>query len=193
MEIKTLMAQDVRDIAAKAIRETGADVVNREYLAALAKMESGLDPYATRYEPYFYDSYIQGLGLGQKYRVGRCSVQTEEVNLATSFGLFQIMGVVARERNCRLEFLTHLLDPAVNAHYACLHFKWMADQFETKDLFTLAVCWNGGNPASRAGARFAERLMEAYQDEIDLKMSRDAGNVERAVRMPHVSSDSLRD
>ncbi len=64
------------------------------WIAAVIMTESGGNQYATRYEPgwrYFYESRKDiAFDLG-------ITVETETVSQATSWGLMQVMGSVARE------------------------------------------------------------------------------------------------
>lgn len=70
--------------------------------------ESGFDPWAIRYEPAFHDRYVQPMDLSP----------TEERARAFSWGLFQVMGQVARENGYRGTYLAGLCDPGTNAELA---------------------------------------------------------------------------
>ena len=73
-------------------------------------------PWAGRYEPAFYDKYIAPLAVAGG---PTCSEATERRWRATSFGLMQIMGQVARERGFKGEWLSELCDAAVGIEYGC--------------------------------------------------------------------------
>lgn len=78
------------------------------WILGWAYQESRLDPWAIRYEPAFYARYTQPLDLSP----------TEEHARALSWGLFQIMGQVARENGYGGEYLAGLCDPETNAKLA---------------------------------------------------------------------------
>jgi len=61
---------------------------------AMVMVESGGDTFATRYEPGFFEKYVRNDGSVKAF--APCSLQTERVMRATSFGLMQVMGQVAR-------------------------------------------------------------------------------------------------
>lgn len=72
--------------------------------------------WASRYEPGFFDKYVP---QDAKTFGNVCSVDTERRLRATSFGLMQIMGQVARERGFTGEYLTELCDPLNGIEYGC--------------------------------------------------------------------------
>lgn len=127
-----------------ASKKTG---VSTALLASVIHQESRGEIYAIRYEPAFFDKYVKGktkkTSLG--YIPSLCSFATEQSLRAHSFGLFQMMGQVARERGFKGEFLTELLDPATN-------IKWGSEFLQTlllkhEDTEKALLRWNGGgNP-----------------------------------------------
>ena len=99
-------------------------------IAVMAALNHGLDPalvcaicshesdgwqqYAVRYEPGFYRRYIQSMqGLSE----------TEKTMRATSFGLMQVMGQVAREQGFDAKYLTELFDPLNAVTQGCKKLK----------------------------------------------------------------------
>lgn len=66
-------------------------------------------PFASRYEPAFYEKYVKDMKLSP----------TEKTMRATSFGLMQVLGQVAREYGFSGDFLTELLDPIQGLEYGC--------------------------------------------------------------------------
>ena len=86
------------------------DILDGDLLlfAGWVAQESSWSPYAIRYEPGFYDKYVKGMNLPQTERIAR----------ATSWGLLQIMGQVAREYGFQEKYLSALVDPAVNLRLA---------------------------------------------------------------------------
>lgn len=71
--------------------------------------ESSGKPNATRYEPAFFKTYIAKLGIKN---------EVEATGRATSWGLLQIMGQVARELGYQGSW-EGLCDPMVNLEYGC--------------------------------------------------------------------------
>jgi soluble lytic murein transglycosylase-like protein len=118
--------------------------INPQLLAALIHQESSGNPYAVRYEPAFLKRYLESK---TKKTIGghvpsQCSWQTEVQMRATSFGLMQIMGQVARERGFQGEFLTELCDPAVNLKWGSEFLQTLLHKHDTTEKALLR--WNGG-------------------------------------------------
>ncbi len=149
------LAQFITDAALK----TG---INPQLLAALIHQESGGNPYAVRYEPAFLKKYLE---TKTKKTIGgyvpiRCSWQTEVQMRATSFGLVQIMGQVARERGFQGEFLTELLDPAVNVKLGSEFLQMLLHKHDTTEKALLR--WNGGGDPDYAKKVFSHIDSGAY-------------------------------
>jgi soluble lytic murein transglycosylase-like protein len=75
--------------------------------------------WASRYEPGFYAKYVEN-NVDVKTFGPTCSIGTERVLRATSFGLMQVMGQVARERGFKGEYLTELCLPEIGIENGCL-------------------------------------------------------------------------
>jgi len=106
-------------------------------ICAICANESGFEQYAVRYEPAFYVRYIENM-------VGLSA--TEKTMRATSFGLMQIMGQVAREQGFDGKYLTELFDPETNLYRGCKKFKSCLDR-ENGDVNAALLRYNGGgNP-----------------------------------------------
>ena len=78
-------------------------------VCAVCEQESGWNPSATRFEPAFKARYIDSMGLSEP----------EATYRATSYGLCQIMGEVAREFGLLADIPTSLADPATNLAFGC--------------------------------------------------------------------------
>lgn len=74
--------------------------------------------WASRYEPAFYERYITPMATVQRFG-NVVSLDTEKRHRATSFGLMQVMGQVARERGFKGEYLTELCEPETGIEYGC--------------------------------------------------------------------------
>lgn len=130
---------------------------SREELIALAHQAAeghGLDPalvkavchhesgnwqqWAVRYEPGFYNRYIMSMsGLSQ----------TEKTMRATSFGLMQVMGQVAREFGFDEPYLTALLDPIQGLEYGCKKLAKALKKHNGSVREALLEFNGGGNPS----------------------------------------------
>jgi soluble lytic murein transglycosylase-like protein len=107
-----------------------------ELVCAVIEQESDWNPWAYRYEPAFYDRYIIPLGLSEQ--AGRFR--------ATSWGLMQIMGQVAREFGFLGPFFSELCNPDTGVDFGCKKLArcmFLAKGDETQALLK----WNGGGAA----------------------------------------------
>ncbi len=96
------------------------------------------NPWAMRYEPGFYTKYVESQkGLSA----------TEKAARATSYGLMQVLGQVAREFDFKNEFLTELCDPAVGIEYGCRKLGRAMDRANGNVRQGL-LFYNGGGDAS---------------------------------------------
>jgi soluble lytic murein transglycosylase-like protein len=79
-------------------------------VCAMCEHESnGWDTWAIRYEPAFYQKYVEPMNLSE----------TEKHARSFSYGLMQVMGQVAREYGFNGKYLTELCDPELNLIYGC--------------------------------------------------------------------------
>ena len=133
-------------------------------IAVAVALNHGLDPalvcsvchhesdnwnqWAVRYEPSFYSRYIEKIvGL----------TQTEKTMRATSFGLMQVMGQVAREYGFDEKYLTELLDPLTAITYGCKRLKRALDK-EGGSVDAALLNYNGGG-----NANYPQLVMDHYQ------------------------------
>jgi soluble lytic murein transglycosylase-like protein len=110
---------------------------------AIVQTESSGDPWAYRYEPAFYKNYIHNKPFKT---FGFLSVETEMNGLATSWGLMQVMGVVARERGYTRAYLSELCKPEYGLEYGCRQLKNLENRFMD------GYGWNGVIAAYNAGS-----------------------------------------
>jgi soluble lytic murein transglycosylase-like protein len=141
---------------AKAVAKEHA--LQPELVCAICEQESGWDTWAMRYESDFYKKYI----AGHLYTWGE---PTEAHARATSWGLMQVMGQVAREHGFVGKFLSELCDPETGLRVGCKVFCWKLDQAHGDQRKALLL-WNvGGRPeyADEVLARVGkyQRTMEA--------------------------------
>ena len=129
--------------------------LNPQLVAALIHQESKGNPWATRYEPDFFKRYIQNKDWARLggYVSKAVSLETERKDRSTSFGVMQIMGQTARERGFRGDYLTQLLDPAINIEIGC---DFLADLIQKHEKAEIALLrWNGGGDPKYPAKVFA--------------------------------------
>lgn len=91
-----------------------AHVIDDALFCALVEHESSWDTWAMRYEPAFYLKYLSNFpGMSM----------TEKTARATSYGLCQVMGQVARELGFQEKWLTELCDPVTGLEYGARKIK----------------------------------------------------------------------
>lgn len=113
-------AQDrVKYSIAAAAKKHGVPL---ELVTAIVQVESSGNTHAVRFEGGFYDRYIKDREW-QTY--GAVSKSTERIGLATSWGLMQIMGAVARERGFEAPFFALLCEPEIGTDYGCRHLAYL--------------------------------------------------------------------
>jgi soluble lytic murein transglycosylase-like protein len=117
-------------------RQIGAKhSVNPSLVCAVIEQESGWDPWAMRFEPIFERRYIRpALPL---------TPSTEELSLAISWGLMQVMGATAREHGFTGRFLNALCDPEVGVSVGCVVLLDKLNKAKG-DIRKGLLSWNGG-------------------------------------------------
>ena len=126
-----------------------------DLVLAFVMVESSGNPKATRYETNFYKRYIQPM-LAKK------EIEPKEaIGRATSFGLMQIMGEVAREYGFKGEF-EELLEPSENLRWSLMHLKHFMRKYKTEGRDYAIAAYNAGTPRMKEG-RFVN---QSYVDKI---------------------------
>lgn len=120
--------------------------VSVDLLCAVIQQESGGNPWASRFEPAFYDKYIKGKTAkdlpGHFPSVRVITPQTENFNRAKSFGLFQVMGNTARLHGFDSDYLDELFDIPTNVDMGA---KILSDMIKkTSNTEEALLRWNGG-------------------------------------------------
>lgn len=109
-------------------------------VAAVCEQESSWNQWAVRYEPLFFSHYIQPL-----VNTNVIHTMTEAIMRATSWGLGQIMGQVARELGFKGKYLSELCDPEIGLDFCCKKLKMCIDA-TSETLAALQTYNGGGNP-----------------------------------------------
>ena len=146
-----------RETVLKIINIHNVVTVPSDLILAIIQQESGGDPWACRFEPLFYDKYIKS--NEHITTPPGVSMATEQICRATSWGLMQIMGQVARERGFTGKFLSELCQPEIGLLWAMLHL----DRFYKKYTELDAIAsYNAGSPRKKTGS-----LQYVNQDYVD--------------------------
>jgi len=122
---------------------------------AIIQVESGGNTYAMRYEPAFLKRYIPE----KPQRFGCASLETERQARATSWGLMQIMGEVARELGCKEPFLSTLCDAVTGIHYGCLLLSMLRDRYLDR------YGWDGVISAYNQGSPEKDKKSGIYRNQ----------------------------
>jgi len=131
-------------------------------IAAIAFRESTWNPKAERYESQWHEDYILAdtdRARDWRQRIGKTGYQ--EQKFATSWGLMQIIGLVAYERGYYGD-PEGLLVPEMSLLYGSIHFKHLWEQYQNiKDAI---AAYNAGSP---------DRLNGKYvnQDYVDFVLA----------------------
>lgn len=153
------MTAELAILVARAARQHG---LPPEFVHAIVDVESEGNPWAVRYEPAFFDRYIAS---NQPRPVAPCSFATELRLRATSFGLMQIMGQVAREVGFDGAFLTALCDPETGLEFGCRHLARLAQRHRADVGWEgVAAAYNAGSPRRKADGRW---INEDYVEKIE--------------------------
>lgn len=106
---------------------------------AVIKKESDFNNMTYRYEAGWRYHY----NIEQFSRMTKTSFNSEKHLQATSWGLMQVMGTVARELGF-FGYFTELCDPGTGIHYGCKKLKSLMDKYSTLD--DAIASYNAGSP-----------------------------------------------
>jgi len=116
----------------KAAIETEYGVsIDTNLVLAIIHVESNENSYAVRYEPRFYE-WLKGRITTENW----ASIPTKQTELrlrATSFGLMQVLGQVAREHGFEGIYLTELCDPEVGIRFGMRVLAKQLRRYEKED------------------------------------------------------------
>lgn len=134
----------------------GKNGIDPKLVGAFIAVESAGKSSASRYEPgwkYFLnpEQFAKSLGI---------TTATETVHQATSWGLMQVMGSVAREQGFT-EQLPKLIVPGPNLDVGCQFLKKLQGKYPT--LQDLIASYNAGSPRKNADGTYVN---EAYVQKV---------------------------
>jgi len=127
--------------------------VPRETVAAIVEVESGGNPWATRYEPHYRWLF--------PFRNPQTSASQERWQQRVSWGAMQVMGAVARELGFVGPFLSQLCDPETGLQYGCIYLARLLDKHGT--LLEAVSAYNQGAPRRRDDGKFRN---QEYVDKV---------------------------
>lgn len=130
--------------------------IDANLIKAICMTESSGNPWKVRFEPqwrYFYNVNF----FAQKRNI---SIPTEQNCQATSWGLGQIMGGVARELGFTEE-LPMLLDPTINLFYVGKKLRQLFDRHGDEE--DVVAAYNAGSPRKTSGLLFEN---QKYVDKV---------------------------
>ena len=133
-------------------------------IGAIVMTESGGNTWAVRYESKF--KYIVTPDIFAKQV--NCSLATETMFQASSFGLMQIMGGTARSNGYK-DHLVKLCDPDVGLIWGCLFLNKLIKKY---DLLTDAIAaYNAGSPRRDSEGNYVNMVYVSkvlqYLDELE--------------------------
>lgn len=142
----------------RAARQHGLPVA---LVTAIVRVESEGNPWAMRYESAFYDRYIASTHVQGR---APCSDLTEARARATSYGLMQIMGAVARERGFDQPFLSELCDPDVGLEFGCRQLASLSQRYISQYGWAgVVAAYNAGSPRQTTDG---EWVNQSYVDKV---------------------------
>lgn len=127
-----------------------------EIVAAMVHQESAGDPRAMRHEPSWRYWYTAHGSLAAPRGV---SLPTERMQQATSWGLMQVMGAVARELECAEPFLSELCcNAALGLDLGCAYLAKLRRRFGS-EIERAVSAYNAGSPQPRDSKQWADYVV----------------------------------
>jgi soluble lytic murein transglycosylase-like protein len=139
-------------------------------IKSIIVQESGCRVWAIRYEPAFTRRHLTDKETGQLKSLEKLKGHipkginrtTEYMMRATSFGLMQVMGQVAREYGFSKDSLVELCVPELNIYFGCSHFKRLLN-LRDGDISRALLNWNGGGNPEYANEVLDKMNMKVYE------------------------------
>lgn len=146
------MDANIKSLIVQSAREHKLDPA---VVYGVVMTESGGNPFAVRFEPYYRYLY-KPAGV----RPTGCSVATEETMQKCSIGLMQVMGAVYRERGFRDRWLSELFAlPRLQIEYGCQH---LAAKIKRYGLERGISAYNAGVPSDHNG-EYVRKVLDAMR------------------------------
>lgn len=145
---------DIREEIEKVAPKFGLDP---DLVEAIVITESSGFPAARRYEPNFYAKYIRDGEYPKELKT----------QLATSYGLMQVMGVVAYEYGLHNNIKETLCTIEGGLWYGCMHFGRFLKKWGNVD--DAIASYNAGSPRKQDGQYVNQRYVDkvkGYYEEL---------------------------
>jgi soluble lytic murein transglycosylase-like protein len=137
-------------LIAAAHKAAVAHSLDPALVCAVIEQESSWNPWAMRYEPFFFAKYVAGLYTNNKITA------SEAYARGFSWGLMQVMGQTAREMGFDGAFLSALCDPEQGLAIGCKLLRKKLNAMDN-DITRGLLAWNGGANPSYATQVLARR------------------------------------
>ena len=151
------MNQEIRKVIKEKALKYGIDP---DLIEAFCLVESSDDPDAERFEPDFKKRYIDYMKLDNEEAEGR----------ATSYGLMQIMGQVARELGFKGQF-SELFTPEIGLEYSIRHLKHFIDKYNKQGMNHAIAAYNAGSARIKGGLF----VNQGYVDKVNKALNKIKG------------------
>lgn len=129
--------------------------IKREWLFSVIKIESNWSYLATRYEPHFKyfhkPEYFANLN--------HVTLDTEKIQQATSWGLLQVMGCVAREFDHK-GHLVELCHPQVGLKFGALKLSQLIRKYGYST--DAIAAYNAGSPVLQNGVYINQEYVNKF-------------------------------
>jgi len=121
--------------------------LNPWIVEAIIWQESNYRPDAVRLEDGFYDLYVDDMepDVVEELCPRANNIAIQKILMSVSYGLMQIMGVVAYERGFR-GMPEELFDIRTNILWGCRHLRFLYDFFQGDDRDIISA-YNAGSPS----------------------------------------------
>lgn len=134
-------------------------------MAAICWQESHFDPNARRFEQRFYEKFIRPLKKSviktkNPAVASAVTIQAERMNLATSWGLMQVLGNTARELGYQGAFLGDLCHPEIGLRYGAKYLKKQLNRYGEMERALSA--YNAGSETEKNLHTYVEPVLERY-------------------------------
>lgn len=143
------------DILAEIEAKAGTFDVDPDVIEALVMAESGGRINASRYEPNFYAKYV---------RDGEYPKEMHK-ELSTSWGLMQVMGLVAYEYGLRHNIKKTLCTIEGGIWYGMMHFARFLRKYGNLD--DAIASYNAGSPRKKAGRYTNQKYVDKVKQYIE--------------------------
>jgi soluble lytic murein transglycosylase-like protein len=134
--------------------------VEQALVHAIIQTESAGNPWSIRYEPNM--KWVSLEDAGRFAKDLHISLDTELMCQRTSWGLMQVMGVVARELDWSEE-LTKLLEPEIRIMYGCKQLRRIKEWNKSYSFDDVIAAYNAGSARVTSAGHYQN---QAYVDKV---------------------------